>query len=103
MLPDTAKNIFLSKYSEFGDDRFFKFLLNYAFGRAIEGVKKGEVSPEVELLNFYERFLAFYRKESMPIYLSIARVFRRAAHKVYYMMLSKKLARRNKRFLNLVK
>ena len=99
-LSEDTKKLFISKYALVGQNLFYSFLINYATNKVME---KKDVSPEIELLNYYDRFLFLYREENKEIYLEIAKVFRRAAHKIYRALLNKKKTARNKRFLNLVK
>ena len=66
-----------------------------------KGAYKG-TSPEVDFLNYYDQFIILYRREGEEIYLDLARIFRRAAHKVYRVMLKSQMTEKNQRFLNLV-
>lgn len=110
MIPEEAKKLFVSKFSSFGNEKFYKFLLNYAVNRLItnEELKKGPkaeptgLSPEAELMDYHDRFLILYRRESDVVYLEIAKLFRKAAHKIYRIMLKKDMIERDGKFLNLV-
>lgn len=111
MIPEEAKKLFVTKFSSFGNEKFYKFLLNYAVNKIIvnEEAKKENpkvqptgLSPEAELMDYYDRFLLLYRRENDLIYLEIARLFRKAGHKIYRIMLKKNMIQRDGRFLNLV-
>lgn len=111
MMPEEAKKLFVSKFSSFGNDKFYKFLLNYAVNRIVSSdeVKKTNIqdslhglSPEMELIDYHDRFLILYRRENEMVYLEIAKLFRRAAHRIYRLMLKKDIIKRDGRFLNLV-
>ena len=111
MIPEEAKKLFVAKFSSFGSDKFYKFLLNYATNKIVanEDAKKENykidtvaVSPEIELMDYHDRFLILYRRENINVYLDIARLFRKAAHKIYFVMLKKSMIEKNNKFLNLV-
>jgi len=110
MIPEEAKRLFVTKFSSFGNEKFYKFLLNYAVNRLIsnEELKKTQepappgLSPEAELIDYHDRFLILYRREHEIVYLEIAKLFRKAAHKIYRIMLKKDMIKRDSRFLNLV-
>lgn len=101
---DVLKQEFVPKYLANGDQKFYRFLLLYAVNKLIaieKDVYKGEV-PNLEFLNYYDRFIILYRREGDEVYLQVARVFRKAAHKIYRIMLKKKMTEPNPKFLNLV-
>lgn len=110
MIPEEAKKIFVTKYSSFGNEKFYKFLLNYAINKIVanEEIRKENpkseagISPELELLDYHDRFLLLYRRENELVYLEIARLFRKAAHKIYRIMLKKNMVERSAKFLNMV-
>lgn len=96
---------FIDKYNSLGEDKFYRFLLTYAINKLIkirDGEYRGTSSPEIEFLEFSEKFLLLSRREGDEVYLNISKVFRKAAHKIYRMMLKKKMTARNIKFLNLV-
>ena len=104
MQSDNIKNVFINKYTAVGEEKFYKFLITYALNRIVEPQKEGKdnINPALELLEYYDMFLKLYRRESEDIYLDLAKQFRKASHKIYRLMLQKKLTDRNKKFLNLV-
>lgn len=107
MIPEESKKIFIDKFSSFGDEKFYQFLLNYAIGKIADGnfkkkYNKSENSPEKELLSYYDKFLFLYRNENNIIYLDIAKLFRRAANKIYRILLKKKVIKKSNIFFNLV-
>jgi len=104
MSVEALKQNFVPKYLATGERKFYRFLLLYALNKLIyieKGSFKG-TSPELEFLDYHEQFIILYRREGEDVYLELARCFRRAAHKVYRVMLKKKMTERNAKFLNLV-
>ncbi len=96
---ETTNKKYLELYKNQGEDKFYKYLIFHAISRiAVHGAK----SPELELLSLYEVFLILYRRENKSEYMKMAKLFRKAAHKVYRMMLKMDLDRRNAKFLNVV-
>lgn len=104
MSVEAIKKEFVPKYLAAGEPKFYRLLLLYALNKLIhieKGSFKGK-SPEMEFLDVYDQFIILYRREGEEVYLDLARVFRKAAHKVYRVMLKKKMTPKNERFLNLV-
>jgi hypothetical protein len=104
MNAEGLKKEFVSKYTKEGERKFYRFLLLYAVNKIMaisEGRYKG-MSPELEFLEYYDQFIILYRRESDETYISLAKLFRKAAHKIYRVMLKKSLTERNAKFLNLV-
>lgn len=104
MSVEALKKEFVPKYLAAGELRFYRFLLFYAMNKLIyieRGDYKGK-SPEIDFMDYYDQFIILYRREGEEVYLDLSRVFRRAAHKIYRVMLKKKLTEKNSRFLNLV-
>jgi hypothetical protein len=58
--------------------------------------------PHIEYMNFCDKFIILYRREGNEVYLNIAKMFRKAAHKIYRIMLKRKLTTHNSKFLTLV-
>jgi len=104
MSAEALKKQFVPKYLATGELKFYRFLLLYALNKLIhieKGSFKGK-TPELEFLDYYDQFIFLYRREGEEVYLDLARVFRKAAHKVYRVMLKKNMTERNVKFLNLV-
>jgi hypothetical protein len=104
MSVEAIKKEFVPKYLAVGEPKFYRFLLLYALNKLIyieKGSFKGK-SPEMEFLDYHEQFMVLYRREGEDVYLDLARVLRKAAHKVYRVMLKKKMTEKNDLFLNLV-
>lgn len=104
MSVEALKNNFVPKYLATGEQKFYRFLILYALNKLIyieKGSFKGK-PPELEFLDYYEQFIILYRREGEEVYLELARVFRKAAHKVYRVMLKKNMTEKNTKFLNLV-
>ena len=96
------KKLFINKYSALGEERFFKFLISYALKRIVD-IDTGKYNPAMELIDYYDMFLKLYRREGDIIYLDIARQFRKAANKIYRILLNKKMIKKNNdKFLNIV-
>lgn len=104
MISDNVKKYFLDKYKSVGSEKFYKFLLVYAIQKLII-LEKKEIPitpPNIELLECYDQFIILYRREGEEIYLDIAKIFRKVAHKIYRVMLKRNLTPRNDKFLNLI-
>ena len=101
---ESLKKEFIPKYLASGEQEFYKFLLIYALKKLIMILKddyKG-ISPELHFLDCHDNFMILYRREGEAIYLELARVFRRAAHKIYRIMLKKNMTEVNSKFLRSV-
>jgi hypothetical protein len=98
------KASFIDKYKSKGEDKFYSLLLTLAVDRMIE-IKNGKKAspPEEDLLSYYEKFLIMYRREGEELYLDIAKVFRRAAHKIYRISVKNNNIKPNCKFLHAVK
>ena len=98
------KEFFVPKYLADGDQKFYRHLLLYALNKLVlidKGVYKG-ISPNLEFMDYYDGFIILYRREGDEVYLQIARNLRKAAHRIYRIMLKKNMTVPNSRFLNLV-
>lgn len=104
MNTDFLQKEFVEKYQKIGEERFCQFLLVYALNKLVSMEKKEYkgVSPELEFLEYYNQFIILYRREGKDIYMVIAKTFRKLAHRIYRIMLKKKLTSVNKKFLNMV-
>jgi len=99
----SLKNEYVTKYLA-GEHRFYRFLLTLALNKLVM-ITDGElhgITPELEFLQYSEKFMVLYRREGDAIFLEIAKLFRRAANKVYRVMLKKGLTKINNKFLNVV-
>jgi hypothetical protein len=100
---EETKKIFVAKFASFGEDKFYKFLLNYAVNKIVSNNgDPNALSPEIELMDYHDKFLSLYRRENDEVYLDIARICRRAAHRMYRVLIKKNPDMRNGRFLNAV-
>ena len=103
MLGDALRND-IDKYNSVGEQKFYRYLLCQAINKLIK-IRDGEykgISPEIEYLNYSERFLFLYRHEDDEAYLKLSSIFRKAAHKIYRFMLKRNMVARNSKFLNVV-
>jgi hypothetical protein len=104
MSDDVLKKQFVPKYLQIGENKLYSFLLYYSLNKLVQ-IEKGEykgISPDLEFLDYHDRFIILYRREGDDVYLEIARILRKVAHKIYRVMLKKKMTSRNGKFLNLV-
>lgn len=104
MSGETLKTDFVDKYNSVGEQKFYRFLLCYGIDKLLK-IKSNDykgTSPELEFLDYAGRFLILYRRDDRDIYLAMSRTFRKAAHKIYRIMLKKEMTTKNAKFLNLV-
>lgn len=98
------RNYFIDKYLTIGPKKFFNYILVNALNKLVlmeKGTYKGN-SPDLDFLEYHDKLMILYRRDGSEAYLEIARLFRKAAHKVYRIMLKKNLTSYNGKFLNLV-
>ena len=61
-------------------------------------------NPDIEILDFSEAFVSKYRSTGQEEFLTIGKILRRAAHKIYRTLLEKdKTKKPSPRFLTLIK
>ena len=104
MSADILKQEFVPKYLATGEQKFYRFILVYALNKLVlieQKTYKGE-SPNLEFLGYHDRFIVLYRREGEDVYLQLAKRFRKAAHKIYRVMLKKNMTTLDSKFLNLV-
>ncbi len=92
------------KYLGDGEEKFYRSIILLAVHKVIEsekGLHKG-LPPHLQYLEHYEGFLILYRREGDLVYLNLAKLLRRASHKIYRIMLKKNLTNINYKFLNVV-
>lgn len=102
--PAFLKDAYLPKYLADGKQRFYRSLLTYGTSKMIlmqENKFRG-VAPDVEFLEYHDIFLFLYRREGDVVFLDMSKLFRKAAHKLYRVMLKKEMTGKNLKFLNLV-
>jgi phage antirepressor YoqD-like protein len=101
---DLLKKDFLAKYIAIGESRFYKFLLAFGIARLVEIENKtySGISPDLDLLKYYDGFIILFRREGNPEYIKIAKLFRKAAHKINRIMLEKNMTTKSTKFLTLV-
>lgn len=104
MSVDGLKDDFVPKFISSGEDKFYRSLLFLALNKLVlidKGMYKG-TPPHLEYLDYYDRFIILHRREGDEVYLKIAKMLRKAAHRIYRIMLKKKMTVSNVKFLNLV-
>jgi hypothetical protein len=116
-----TKKRFISNYESMGGDRFYGSLIRYSVQRLADDKAQRELEelnrkdgkttsdiahkpsrPEIVLMEHSAQFLTYYRREKLEVYREISAHFRRAANKIYRLMLKQHLIGRNSKFLNLV-
>lgn len=99
-----VKKQFLERFREMGSLNFFQFLLVSAMKDLVEMEKETHVGafPNAKLMNMHDEFLKIHRKEGEETFLEMAKVCRKAAHKVYRLMLKKNMIEKDRKFLTLV-
>jgi hypothetical protein len=103
MSTELLKKEFVPKYTAGDESKFYRFLLSYATKKLqLSQTITLKMTPEVELLEYYNQFLFLYRREGDEDYLKMARLFRKASHKIYRVMLKHGLTSYNINFLNAV-
>ena len=103
MIAEALKKEYMPKYLD-GERKLYRFLLLSALKKLVM-IEKGDYkgnSPELELLDYHDQFIILYRREGDQDYLGMASVLRKAAHKIYRVMLKKNMTPYNPKFLNLV-
>jgi hypothetical protein len=101
---EIVKQEIVPKYISSGEQKFYRSIIFLALQKLIateKGIYNG-TPPHLEYLEYHETFLILYRREGDDVYLQIARMLRKAAHKIYRIMLKKNMTVFNSKFLNLV-
>ena len=99
MISEEIKKTYINKFRSLGNDRFYKFLI----AQAVKKLSKEEnYSPELEYLNLHEQFLFLYRREKNEEMFKLSKLFRKAAHKIYRLMIKMGLIDKNLKFLNIM-
>lgn len=106
-MSNNIKRDLVVKYTSVGKDRFYRFLLSSAIFKTVSFLEKTDKNniiktPDIELIELYEKFLLFYRRENDEVYLDIAKLCRKAAHKIYRVLYKQKIVEKNIKFLNLL-
>jgi hypothetical protein len=103
MNAEFLKKEFINKYVALGPEKFYNALLFYSVKRLVSSDEdKTKLPINLELLDHSEQLIILYRREGDENCLEAAKICRRAAHKIYRVMLKKNLTPRNNKFLNLV-
>lgn len=104
MSTEGIKESLVPQYVAGGEAKFYRSIIFLALQKLIlmeKGNYKG-IPPHLEYLEYYDKFIILYRREGDEVYRSIAKMLRKAAHKIYRIMLKKKMTAPNSKFLNLV-
>src|ERR1700743_2719017 len=100
----SQKNL-IDKYRSIGEHKFYHFLLSSGIEKIVQMKSDddfGMMSPELEFLECANNFLYLYRKNNEKILMDMSRIFRKAGHKLYRILLKKNMIQTNNKFLNLV-
>lgn len=104
MSQDDLKQKFMEYYFTNGKDKFYRYILFCQLNKLVlitNGTYKG-ILPDIECLDNYDKFLILFRREGDANYLDIAKLFRKAAHKIHRIMLKQKMTIHNNKFLKSV-
>ena len=104
MSTESIKESLVPQYIAGGEEKFYRSIIFLALQKLIlmqKGAYRG-LPPHLEYLEYYDRFIILYRREGDEVYRSIARMLRKAAHKIYRIMLKKNMTPPNPKFLTLV-
>lgn len=88
-----------------GEHKFYNSIIFLGVKKMI-AIEKGDYKgplPNVEYLDYHDKFLILYRREGEDIYLDIAKMFRKAGNKLYRLMLKKEMIEKDLKFLNVIK
>jgi len=105
MISEQLKKIIIEKYkSTNGSEKLYKYLIAFSIEK-ISNKKdiKNYISPELDLIDFYDSFLILFRRTGEEEFLEIAKICRKVAHKIYRSLFADNIEERNIKFLNLVK
>lgn len=94
----------LERFYMIGEERFYRTILSDALPKIVkirDGEYKGS-SPEIDLLNTSDKFLQLARRGEEGAFLDLSRLYRKAAHRIYRVMLQMNMTNKNQRFLNVV-
>jgi hypothetical protein len=102
--PALLKDTYLPKYLASGKQRFYRSLLTYGTSKLVlmQEDKFRGIAPDIEFLEYHDIFLFLHRREGDEVFLDMSRLFRKAAHKLYRIMLKQRMTAKNSKFLNLV-
>lgn len=101
---DGLKQEIVPKFVASGERKFYRSIVVLALKKLVlieKGLYKG-LPPHLEYLEYYDQFIILYRREGDEVYLSIAKMLRKAAHRVYRIMLKKNMTAPHPKFLSLV-
>jgi hypothetical protein len=104
MSTEGIKENLVPEFMANGEPKFYRTILFLAMQKLVlmnKGLYRG-IPPNLEYLEYHDRFIILYRREGDELYLRIAKMLRKAAHKIYRIMLKKNMTSPDPRFLNLV-
>jgi len=103
MTMDGLKEI-VPKFVASGEQKFYRSIIMIALQKLILVEKENYrgMLPHLEYMEYHDQFLILYRREGDEIYLQIAKMLRKAAHKIYRIMLKKNMTTPHPKFLSLV-
>lgn len=94
----------IKTYNDNGESYLYKTLIVNSIKKItlLLNDKNFNNSPDKELISLYEKFMYMYRTEGDEVYLNIAKIIRKAAHKIYRVLLKQNYIKKDEHFLNLV-
>ena len=101
---ELLKEEIVPQFINYGKQKFYRSIILLALQKLIaieKGYFKG-IPPHLEYLEYHNKFMILYRREGDEVYRDIAKMLRKAAHKIYRIMLKKNMTAVNFLFLNLV-
>lgn len=104
MSAGSLKDDYVYKFNNDGEKKFYRSLLFLALNKLVlieNGMYRG-ISPHIEYLDYCDKFIFVYRREGDEVFLQIAKILRKASHRIYRIMLKKNMATYNVKFLNSV-
>jgi len=104
MTTESLKSNLVPEFLANGENKFYRSIVFIAVQKLVL-INKGNyrgTPPHLEYIDYYDRFIILYRREGDEVYLNIAKMLRKAAHKIYRIMLKKNMTPSNAKFFNLV-
>lgn len=88
-----------------GEHKFYNGIILLGLKKLI-AIEKGDYKgspPNIEYLDYHDKFIILYRQEGEDMYLNMAKMFRKAGNKLYRIMLKKEMTTTDFKFLNVIK
>jgi hypothetical protein len=104
MIPNSALQKILEEFNTLGELSFYKKVLFASLKEVVllKSDKEYTSTPHLSLLALHDTLISKYRADDKEQYLIMARIYRKVAHKIYWIMLKERLSNINYKFLNRV-